>query len=216
MKIRLAIIDDDQKLAAALRSELINYPDIGSIVTSSSGLKYARSIDSQTVPDVVLMDISMGFPDEGIQATRLLHERFTEVKVIMFTVAEDDNNVFEAFKSGALGYLLKNESPDFIHKTIVDVFNGGALMSPGIALKTIRHLTSRPVEKAPELTDKFDLTGRELDILKLVTKGYTYQSVADQLFISHETVKKHMSNVFKKLQVQNKIEALNKAKSYLG
>jgi DNA-binding NarL/FixJ family response regulator len=158
----------------------------------------------------------MGTIDEGIKATKLLHEQYPQIKVIMFTVAEDDSMVFEAFKAGSVGYLLKNERPEFIHKTIVDVSNGGALMSPGIAMKAIQFLSGMPTtQKTLPQEEKYNLSEREMEVLRLVSKGYTYEFIAGQLFISTETVKKHISNTFKKLQVKNKIEAINKAWEFL-
>ena len=112
--------------------------------------------------------------------------------------------------------LAKNENPSFIHKTLVDVTHGGALMSPSIALKTIRFLTERPPQK--KIVQEHEgkkLTDREIEILRLIAKGFTYQTIADQLTISVQTIKKHMSNIFEKLQVNNKIEALNKSKELL-
>ncbi len=218
MPIRLAIVDDDQVLARTLMRELEKFPDIINFQLSDSGLTFVSELKSEEklLPDVVLMDISMGTKDEGIKATKLLHEQLPTIKVIMFTVAEDDTMVFEAFKAGSLGYLLKNERPEFIHKTIVDVFNGGALMSPGIALKAIQFLSAMPnTQKKIVQEEKHNLSDRELEVLRLVSKGYTYEFIADQLFISTETVKKHISNTFKKLQVKNKIEAINKAQGFL-
>jgi len=215
--LHVAIVDDNQALAHALRQELIAYPELQEITIADSGLDFVKSMaqQNQKFPDVVIMDISMRLPDEGIQATRLLHEMYPEIKVVMFTVAEDDGRVFDAFKAGAVGYLVKNEKPSFIYKTIVDVAAGGALMSPGIALKAIRFLTAEPVQKNKDTANSYHLSERELDVLRLVAKGNTYQMVAEQLFISLETVKKHLSNIFKKLQVKNKIEAINKIREAL-
>ena len=217
MFIRLAFVDDDQVLARTLMHELENYQDIVNSRLSDSGLTFVAELkpSGEQCPDVVLMDISMGTVDEGIKATKLLHEQYPQIKVIMFTVAEDDNMVFEAFKAGSVGYLLKNERPEFIHKTIVDVFNGGALMSPGIAMKAIQFLSGLSSAQKPSDLEKYNLSDRELEVLRLVAKGYTYEFIASQLFISTETVKKHISNTFKKLQVKNKIEAINKAREFL-
>lgn len=217
MFIRLAIVDDDQVLAKTLKRVLEEYEELQSIQVYASGLDFVEGLSHhQLLPDVVLMDISMRLVDEGIRATRLLHVQYPTIKVIMFTVAEDDNMVFEAFKAGSVGYLLKNERPEFIHKTIVDVFNGGALMSPGIALKAIQFLSGLPSEKkVDDPMEKYHLSDRELEVLPLVAKGYTYEFIANQLFISTETVKKHISNIFRKLHVKNKVEAINKTRDWL-
>jgi len=215
--LHVAIVDDNQALAHALRQELIAYPELQEITIADSGLDFVKSLaqPNQKIPDVVIMDVSMRLPDEGILATRLLHDQFPEIKVVMFTVAEDDSRVFDAFKAGAVGYLVKNEKPSFIYKTIIDVAAGGALMSPGIALKTIRFLAAEPIQKNKNLPNNYHLSERELEVLRLVAKGNTYLMIAEQLFISLETVKKHLSNIFKKLHVKNKVEAINKSKDLL-
>ena len=209
--INVAIVDDNLKVARDLQKELSGLDSIGSIQLYSSGSAFLQSVQSHQ-PDVVLMDISMNVKDEGIYTTRILHEKYPSIKVVMFTVAEDDENIFEAFKSGSVGYLLKNERVSFIHRTIIDVYQGGALMSPSVALKAIRYLSH---ENDHQRSDDYNLSQRELEILKLISKGIQYKSIADQLFISAETVKKHVSNIFKKLQVKNKVEALNKVKDFL-
>ncbi len=217
--INLCIVDDDLRLANQIRTDLIEYPELNWIKTCDSGLAYFKSLKTQQppeeLPDCVLMDISMRVPDEGIYATRLFHQQFPLIKIIIFTISDDDDRVFEAFRSGAVGYLLKNEKPPFIFKTIVEVMNGGALMSPGIALKTIKFLTGTLEKKIETLQTHPRLTEREMEILRLISKGFRYQQVADQLSISNQTVKKHISNIFEKLNVNNKIEALNKSREFL-
>ncbi|NOS55707.1 MAG: response regulator transcription factor [Cyclobacteriaceae bacterium] len=215
--LHIAIVDDNPALAHALRQELLAFPELQEITIADSGLDFVKSLASpkQKIPDVVIMDISMRLPDEGIQAARMLHDNHPEIKVVMFTVAEDDSRVFDAFKAGAVGYLVKNEKPSFIYKTIIDVAAGGALMSPGIALKAIRFFTAEPIQKNKNLPNNYHLSERELEVLRLVAKGNTYLMIAEQLFISLETVKKHLSNIFKKLHVKNKIEAINKIKEAL-
>jgi DNA-binding NarL/FixJ family response regulator len=216
MKINIAIVDDNQALAQALKHELQKFPEIGSVSLASGGASFLKELNVSTdLPHVVLMDIYMAQADEGIRSTRTVLEQYPEIKVVMFTVAEDDDRVFEAFKAGAVGYLLKNEKPAFIVKTIQDVYNGGALMSPGIALKTIRFLAPETTLKTSEDAAMSSLSDREIAVLRLVAKGFTYQSIGTDLAISGQTVKKHMANIFRKLHVKNKIEALNKTKEFL-
>lgn len=216
MSIKIAIVDDDQRLAKVLKQELLEYSEIDSVSIFADGNSFLTSLQTQPndQPHVVLMDINMTQTEEGIHTTQKVHDQFSHLKVIMFTIAEDDEHIFEAFKAGAVGYLLKNEKPSFILKAIVDVYNGGALMSPGVALKTIRFLIPLSDDVKKEELD-FRLSERELEVLRLVAKGHTYQSIANQLSLSAETVKKHMNNTFRKLQVRNKIEAINKTKQLL-
>jgi DNA-binding NarL/FixJ family response regulator len=159
------------------------------------------------------MDISMGVPDEGIQATAKIRELFPEIKIIMFTISDKDELIFDAFKSGAMGYLLKNESPEFIVKTIMDVKSGEAQMSPSVARKTIHFLTGSKLPEKSQAED-FALSSRELETINLVAKGYTYTQIGELLHIAPSTAKKHMTNIFEKLHVKNKIEALLKTEAY--
>jgi DNA-binding NarL/FixJ family response regulator len=217
MSIKVAIVDDDQRLAKVLKQELLEYAEIESILLFNNGksfLLYLQTHAANEQPDVVLMDINMSQTEEGIHTTLQVHDQYITVRVIMFTIAEDDDHIFEAFKAGAVGYLLKNEKPSFILKAIVDVHKGGALMSPGVAIKTIRFLVPEITHtKTQEQT--FHLSERELEVLRLVGKGHTYQSIAAHLSVSIDTIKKHMNNTFRKLHVRNKIEALNKTKEFM-
>ncbi len=218
--IKLAIVDDDLRLSSSLREALIGLPEIMSIHICDSGQKFIEELSAMIPvnrPEVVLMDISMRLPTEGIDTTRYLKEKFPDLLIIMFTISDDDDHIFEAFKAGAVGYLLKNESPVFIAKTICDVKNGDAQVSPGIARKMIRFFSLSQKEKSKSETNALEnersnemLSIRELEILELAAKGHTYQHIADALFIASGTVKKHIRNIFEKLQVNNKIEALKK------
>jgi len=216
--IKLAIVDDDEHLAKALMKELLAFPEFESIETSNGGIKFFRHLQQLPVekhPQIIIMDINMGFPDEGIHATRLIKEQYPEIFIIMFTISDTDELIFDAFRAGAVGYLLKNEAPSFILKTINDVCNGGAQMSPSIARKAISFLTppNKKSELQKETADGALLTDRELEVLKLVEQGFTYDIIGTRLEIAANTVKKHMMNIFNKLQVSNKIEAINKAKT---
>jgi DNA-binding NarL/FixJ family response regulator len=195
-------------VAEALRNQLIKYDQIASVVVGNDATKFIKQIDIQPIedrPEVVIMDISMRLADEGLHATRQLRERFPEIQVVMFTISDDDKNIFESFKAGAMGYLLKNENPQFIVKTIVDVKEGGAQMSPSIAKKTISYFGASKVNDHVK-----KLTAREVEILDMVAKGYTYSKISSTLFIAESTVQKHIKNIFSKLEVSNKIEALKK------
>lgn len=213
MLIKVAIVDDDMRLAKILKSDLLEFQEIESVITNTSGLKFARELEHMPAgkrPDIIIMDISMSLDNEGILATQQIKSAFPEIGIIIFTISDQDERVFEAFKAGAMGYLLKNESPSFILKTILDVKNGGAQMSPGIARKAILFMLPKGSEGKTIETGAESLTTREIEILQQVAKGTTYQQIAEQLFISVHTVKKHMMNIFEKLQVKNKIEAIKR------
>lgn len=212
MLIKVAIVDDDVRLAKGLKSDLLEFTEIESVIISNSGLGFAQELEqmpSGKRPEIIIMDISMALADEGISATRQINLKFPEIGVIIFTISDEDTRVFEAFKAGAMGYLLKHESPSFIFKTILDVKNGGVQMSPSIARKTIQFMLPQGA-KSISTVDLTALTSREVEVLENLAKGMTYQETADKLFIGLNTIKKHMTNVFEKLQVRNKTEALNK------
>jgi DNA-binding NarL/FixJ family response regulator len=215
MPLKIAIVDDDARLAKSLKSDLLNFAEIDSVITSTSGIKFAKELAQMSeakIPEVIVMDISMGLADEGIQATRMIKQQFPHIDIIMFTISDEDERIFEAFKAGAMGYLLKNEPPAFILKTILDVKAGGAQMSPTIARKAIGFLMPATADKNKEQSTEEDkqLTVREIEILEKVAKGSSYQQIADQLFISVHTVKKHIAHIFEKLHVTNKVEAIRK------
>jgi DNA-binding NarL/FixJ family response regulator len=208
MHIRLAIVDDEIRLANNLKTDLLEHQEIESVITSNSGLKFASELEqmqSEKRPEVIIMDLSMGSADEGVVATRIIKSKFPEIEIIIFTISDEDERVFEAFKAGAMGYLLKSEPPSFILKTIVDVKNGGAQMSPLIARKAIRFFLPAQENKVSEQVQESErLSARETEILGHVSKGLTYFQISEILFISPNNVKKHMVNI-------NKIEALKKA-----
>jgi len=215
--VKLALVDDDSRLLELLKNQLLPFKEIESIVCCSSGLTFFEELNNgpqHNLPDVIIMDIAMGAPDEGIQATRKIKALYPKIEIIMFSISDQDELIFEAFKAGAMGYLLKNETPAFIVSTIMDVKRGDAQMSPGIARKTIKYFTktvTRPTEI--HLEDEV-LSPRELETLNLVAKGYTYNQIAHMLNIAPTTAKKHMTNIFGKLHVKNKIEALIKTEVY--
>lgn len=156
--------------------------------------------------DIVLMDIEMPIMD-GIVATQKLKELYPEIKVLILTTFDDDEKIFNAILAGASGYLLKDETPENIFKAIFDVKNGGAAMSAGIALKTLNYIKKN---KAPFPTENNSiLSRRETEILIELKSGLGYKQIADRFSISEGTVRKHIENTYRKLQVNNKVSAVN-------
>jgi len=216
--VKLAIVDDDARLLKHLNSAFQESTEVAFVLLFNSGKEFVEKLAVMTPadrPDVIIMDISMGTANEGIETTARIKSLFPDIQIIMFTVSDDDAQIFEAFKAGAMGYLLKDESPEFILKTVLDVRNGGAQMSPVIAKKAIQFMAGsreksegQPTNGVPE-----SLTPRELEIMQMTSNGFTYSEIGQKLNIATSTVKKHMTNVFQKLQVKNKILALNKINS---
>ena len=158
------------------------------------------------IPDVVLTDI--GLPGmSGIEGTKVLKERYPDLPVVALTVYDDDEDVFAALCAGASGYLLKNTTPVRLLESLKEVASGGAPMSPTVAHRVIKLFRQfRPPETATH-----DLTGQEKQLLKLIVDGHTYKTAASKLDITVRTVSFHLHNVYQKLQVHSKTEAVAKA-----
>ena len=156
-------------------------------------------------PDVIIMDIDMPEYD-GIEGVREVKKYFPDVKIIMNTVFDDDDRLFTCLSLGADGYILKKDAPTFLFNAIKEVLAGGAPMSAGIATRVLQ--TFRKVEKP---TNNYHLTEREKQILELLTKGFSYRMIGIECHISIETVRRHLKNIYQKLQVQCGTEAVAKA-----
>ena len=161
--------------------------------------------------DLLLMDIEM--PNlNGIEATKLVKQKYPQIKIVMLTVFDNDENIFNAIKAGADGYLLKDVNPHVLFNGIVETMNGGAAMNPSIALKTLK-LLRNPVDFNSDVEkEKIELTPREIEVLEQLAQGLSYTIIAENLFLSPSTVRKHIENIYTKLQVHSKLEAVQKAK----
>jgi DNA-binding NarL/FixJ family response regulator len=203
-KIRVIIVEDDKEMREGLELIVRSNPALECIVTCSTGEEALETIPAN-IPDIVLMDIHLpGI--SGIDCVKELKPSLSFTQFMMCTVYEDNENVFDSLCAGATGYLLKNSPPTKITEAIIDLFHGGSPMSSVIARKVIQ--TFKP--EAGQNKDMEKLTNREREILDLLAKGYRYKEIADQLSISFETVRTHIHNIYEKLHVQSRTEALNK------
>lgn len=204
MSISIAIVEDEKNYNNALK-KVINYQDdmrvAAQFFDGNDALKNLPDIS----PDVVMMDIQLQ-DMLGIEIIEKLRKEMPKTQFIMCTSFEDDEKIFNSLKAGAMGYLIKGESMDKILSSIRDVYNGGAPMSLPIARRVLSHFE----KKIPDNKDFDDLTEREKEILELLSQGLLYKEIADQKCISIDTVKKHVGNIYRKLQVSNKVEAINK------
>ena len=209
MKIKICIAEDNYFLAKTLKEKLSFFNDISIKFVAKNGAELIGKLEENSNVDVILMDIQM--PEiNGIKATEIVKNKYPQIKVIMLTVVDDDDSIFSSIKAGANGYLLKEINAEKLYKSILEVLNGGAPMTPSIALKTLNLLRNPTIEVQEEETVK--LSKRETEILTHLSKGLSYKEIADNLIISPSTVRKHIENTYKKLQVHNKIEAVLKAK----
>lgn len=211
MKIRLAIADDNSFLISAVKEKLSFFDDLEVRFTGLNGKEMLEKLEVNQNIDLILMDIEMPIMN-GIEATRLIKQKHPQIKIIMLTVFDNDENIFNAIKAGADGYLLKEINAGDLHSGILETLNGGAAMNPSIALKTLKLLRNpSSIENISEL-EEIKLTKREIDVLEQLGKGLSYTKIADNLILSTGTIRKHIENIYRKLQVHNKLEAVQKAR----
>ncbi len=164
------------------------------------------SLDMETLrPDVVLMDIEMTGTN-GLQGLKIIKRKFPQVHVIMLTVFEDNDSVYEAIRAGASGYLLKKTPPEKIQESILDVLHGGAPMTSSIARKVLHHFQKAPTHQE----EMAKLAPREQEVLNLLVTGHSYKMIADKCNITIETVRSHIKRIYEKLQVHSATEAASK------
>lgn len=211
MPIRLVIVDDNVFLQKAVAEKLSFFDDLVLKFTANNGNDLLSKLEKNKNIDLILMDIEM--PEcNGIEATKLVKSKYPQFKIIMLTVFDNDENIFNAIKAGADGYLLKEVNPKDLHQGIIETLNGGAAMNPSIALKTLK-LLRNPLDFENTEQEDIKLTNREIEVLEQLSKGLSYNVIADNLFLSPGTVRKHIENIYTKLQVHNKLEAIQKAKN---
>jgi DNA-binding NarL/FixJ family response regulator len=207
-EITVAIVDDNNDLRKMLE-EIISMADgyrcIGAMATADEAMRLLPVLK----PDVVLMDINLGTVESGIDCVRELKPRIPATNFMMCTVYEEDEKIFEALSAGASGYILKKTTPQKTLEAITELYHGGAPMSSQIARKVVAAFSNKN-EIIKSENDLHDLSNREKEILEHLSKGMMYKEIAAALFISPETVRKHVYHIYEKLHVTNRVEAVNK------
>jgi len=204
MKITVAIVEDEKTYSNALK-KIINHQDDLICIAQFFNGKDAKENLEKYHPQVVLMDVQLQ-DMYGTDVVKFARSLLPDTKFIMCTTYEDEDTIYEALKNGACGYLVKNESMQKITASVREAVDGSAPMSNVIAQKVLRFFQKRQTAE-----NELDLlTTKELEILRSLSEGFLYKEIADQKFISIDTVKKHIGNIYRKLQVANKIEAVNK------
>lgn len=204
MSISLAIVDDLPEVREGLKQFISLNPEFNVLNTFSSAEEALHELPKLN-PDIVIMDISLPGMN-GIDCIRLVKDKSPGTQFMMFTVYENDEKVFEALKAGASGYLLKNTGLVQMIEALKELHNGGSPMSANIARKLVTLFR----EKEKDVPEVALLTKREYELLQLLSKGLLYKEISTQLNITMNTVKQHIHNIYEKLHVQNRTEALNK------
>jgi DNA-binding NarL/FixJ family response regulator len=208
----VCIVDDNLDIRTALE-EIVLMSDehrlLGSFASAAEAIQKIPILK----PQVVLMDINLGEGENGIDCVRQIKADHPEILFMMCTVYEDDEKIFEALSAGASGYILKKTAPTKMLEALKELKDGGAPMSSQIARKVVAAFQNRPAEQSttgqgdPALNT---LSNREKEIIELLAKGMLYKEIAASLFISQETVRKHVYHIYEKLHVNNRVEAINK------
>ncbi|MCL5265416.1 MAG: response regulator transcription factor [Chloroflexi bacterium] len=203
--IRVLLVDDHVLFRKGVASIMAAQPDLEVAGEASDGFE-ALEKTRELMPDVILMDINMPGCD-GLQATRLIKEELPYAKIVILTVSDEEQALFEAIKSGAIGYLLKNLEPEELFELVRGVSRGEAAISRHTATKILNELGRQSQKDAETSLAKHTLTEREKEVLQLVITGATNKEIASMLFISENTVKNHLCNILDKLHLQNRIQA---------
>lgn len=210
--IKLAIVDDNSFLIHATKEKLTLFDDFVVKFTAFDGIDVIDKLVVNQNIDLILMDIEMPKMN-GIEATEIIKLKYPQIKIIMLTVFDNDENIFNAIKAGADGYLLKEVNPRDLQQGIIETINGGATMTPSIAMKTLK-LFRNPIDFESVIPkENINLTTREIEVLEQLSKGLKYKNIAANLFLSEGTIRKHVENIYSKLQVHNKLQAIQKAKN---
>jgi DNA-binding NarL/FixJ family response regulator len=213
MNLKIAIVDDNSFLIHAIKEKLSFFEDVTVKHTSLNGSELLEKLEANHNLDLILMDIEMPVLN-GIDTTQLVKQKYPQIKIIMLTAFDNDEHIFNAIKAGADGYLLKEINPTDLYEGIHETLNGGAAMNPSIALKTLKLLRNPITISNPKDQEEISLSKREIEVLEQLSKGLSYTAIADNLFLSPSTVRKHIENIYKKLQVHSKIEAVQKARNH--
>ena len=204
MSIRVLVADDQSMVRAGFRMLLGGEPDIEVVAEAENGVEAVEKA-ARFTPTVALMDIRMPELD-GLEATRRILDADTTTRVLILTTFDLDEYIYEALRAGASGFVLKDDPPEQLLAAIRTVAAGDALLSPAITKRVIEQFASKPRPARPEGLD--ELTDREREVFRLIADGFSNAEIAHELYISDTTVKTHVTHVFKKLNVRDRVQAV--------
>ena len=213
-KIKLLLVDDQVLFVESLKKLFeLTVKDVEVVGTAPNG-KVALEMAASTNPDIILMDIRMPVMD-GVESTRLIKEKFPEIKILILSTFEDDEYVMEAFQYGAVGYLLKDVPPQELIAAIHSIYHGGVTVSPKMATKLAEKLFQTNHSSGDKLNRNStnsnpwvkELTNKEKEILSLIAKGYNNREIAHRLYIAEQTVKNYVSVIYLKIGARDRIQA---------
>ncbi|MBE8712308.1 response regulator transcription factor [Sphingobacterium hungaricum] len=210
MEIKVAIFEDNKLIRDALQTIINSHPDF-SCTGTFANVNQVEADVAFSRPDVVMMDIEMPGRN-GIEATKIIRSAFPNVKILIQTVFNDNDKIFNALCAGASGYILKSDAPEKQMQALEEVYYGGASMSSSIAHKVMQFFVRQNIILVEPNDEEYNLSGREKEILLLMVDGHNYRKIADLAFISYETVRTHIKHIYKKLHVASRAEAILKAK----
>ncbi len=203
-KMKIAVFEDNQKFRESLEFVIVTSSDMELCGSFEDTTRLSQKIEALR-PDVVLMDINIPGKN-GIDAVKEIKENFPEIYVCMQTVFDDADKIFASLCNGASGYILKNTAPEKILQAIREVADGGSFFTPSVAKKVLNNFQQQPIQG-----EFVQLTEKEKEVLKLLVDGLSYKMIADELNVSFHTIHTHLRNIYQKLHVNSKGEAINKA-----
>lgn len=209
MPLRITLFDDNKNIRESITMLLSTVPDFEVVGSYSHVLDCIDDV-KESRPDIVLMDIEMPGMT-GIEAVKKIKKEFPQIQILMQTVFEDDDRVFDSICAGASGYILKNQLNTKLVEAIQELQYGGSPMSPSIARKVLNKMQQVSQHIRPAETPDYNLTPREKEVLACIVEGLSYKMIASDLHISYETVRSHVKKIYEKLHVASLTEAVSKA-----
>lgn len=203
-KIKISIVEDLEVIRTGL-SAIINMSSDFTVLHSFETAEEALPVILSHPPDILIMDIHLPGRMNGIECIKKIKEKKSDIRFMMFTIYENSDTVFQSLEAGATSYLLKSTPPSKILESLKELYEGGSPMNAEIAKKLVLRF-----QEVADHMNEFHLTEKERQILNLVSKGYLYKEIANELNNSINTIKQHIRHIYEKLHVQNKAEAINK------